>query len=74
MQYTRKCQKKKKMSIALNFMRSAKETAVMQALWQREREHEGWFSGGRLSVTYAPPLSNMQEKEIKTYVMIAIVS
>jgi len=62
------------MSNALNFMRSAKETAVMQALWQREREHEGWFSGGRLSVTYAPPLSNMQEKEIKTYVMIAIVS
>jgi hypothetical protein len=46
----------------------------MQALWQREREHEGWFSGGRLSVTYAPPLSNMDEKEIKTYVMIAIVS
>ena len=24
----------------------------MQALWQRERVHEGWFSGGRLSSSY----------------------
>ena len=56
-------------------MRSAKETAVMQALLQKERETRHGFQEVDFQVvTYALPLSHMEEKEIKTYVMIAIVS